>query len=55
MIQIPIGAEDKLRGHHRPRSRMKAYYFDGDNGENIREEEIPAELRRRGRRRLATR
>ena len=27
---------------------MKAFYFDGDNGENIREEEIPAELRRRG-------
>ena len=24
---------------------MKAYYFDGDNGENIRTEEIPAELR----------
>ena len=23
---------------------MKAYYFDGDNGENLREEEIPAEL-----------
>jgi elongation factor G len=23
---------------------MKAYYFDGDNGENIREEEIPSEL-----------
>ena len=26
----------------------KAFYFDGDNGENIREEEIPAEMRRRG-------
>ena len=23
---------------------MKAYYFEGDNGENLREEEIPAEL-----------
>ena len=23
---------------------MKAFYFDGDNGENIREEEIPADI-----------
>ena len=24
--------------------QMKAFYFDGDNGENIREEEIPADI-----------
>ncbi len=24
--------------------KMKAYYFDGDNGEDVREEEIPADL-----------
>ena len=34
--------------------RMKAFYFDGDNGEDIREEEIPADLRRRGEDRRAT-
>ena len=29
-------------------SSMKAFYFDGDNGEDIREEEIPADSARRG-------
>ncbi len=27
---------------------MKAFYFDGDDGENIREEDIPADMRRGG-------
>lgn len=43
MMQIPIGAEDKLEGVV-DLVKMKAYYFDGDNGEKIREEEIPANL-----------
>ena len=34
---------------------MKAFYFDGDNGEDIREEEIPADLRRGGQDSAATR
>ena len=42
-MQLPIGAEDKFEGII-DLVTMKAFYFDGDNGENIREEEIPAEL-----------
>jgi elongation factor G len=43
MLQIPIGAEDKLAGVV-DLVEMKALYNDGDNGETIRVEEIPAEL-----------
>lgn len=43
MYQIPIGLEDAHQGVV-DLIRMKAYYFDGDNGENVREDEIPAEL-----------
>lgn len=43
MAQLPIGLEDKLEGVI-DLVTMKAYYFDGKNGENIREEEIPADL-----------
>jgi elongation factor G len=42
LIQVPIGAEDRFQGIIDP-ILMKAFYFDGDNGENIREEEIPAD------------
>ena len=42
-MQIPIGKEDKLQGVIDLVS-MKAAYFDGDNGERVREEAIPAEL-----------
>jgi len=42
-MQLPIGLEDNLQGVV-DLVAMKAYYFDGDNGENIRVEEIPAEL-----------
>ncbi|MFM8579194.1 MAG: elongation factor G, partial [Planctomycetaceae bacterium] len=41
-MQIPIGKEDKLQGVI-DLVRMKAIYFDGDNGENVREEAIPAD------------
>ncbi len=34
------GRRGQVRGHHRPRSRCKAYFFDGDDGEKIRIEEI---------------
>ena len=40
-MQIPIGKEDKLEGVI-DLVTMKAYYFDGDNGEHVREEAIPA-------------
>ena len=40
-LQIPIGKEDKLEGVI-DLIAMKAYYFDGDNGETVREEAIPA-------------
>jgi elongation factor G len=43
MYQIPIGVEDQHKGII-DLITMKAYYFDGDNGEDIREEAIPAEL-----------
>jgi elongation factor G len=43
MTQIPIGLENDLEGVV-DLVTMKAYYFDGDNGENIREEEIPDNL-----------
>ena len=42
-ITMPIGYEDKFSGII-DLVAMRAYYFDGDNGENIREEDIPAEL-----------
>jgi elongation factor G len=43
MMQIPIGLEGDLEGVV-DLVKMKAIYFDGDNGEKIREEEIPASL-----------
>ena len=42
-MQIPIGLEADLKGVV-DLVTMKALYFDGDNGEVIREEEVPAEL-----------
>ena len=44
LMQLPIGLED---AHHGVVDlvEMKAYYFDGDNGERVRVEEIPSELR----------
>ena len=44
MLQLPIGLEDKLQGII-DLVEMKAVYFDGDNGEKLRIEEIPADLR----------
>lgn len=43
MMQIPIGAEDNLKGVV-DLIKMKAYTFEGDNGEKIIEGEIPAEM-----------
>ena len=43
-MQLPIGKEDKLQGVV-DLVAMKAIYFDGDNGETVREEEIPAEMK----------
>ncbi|MEE9936667.1 MAG: elongation factor G [Deltaproteobacteria bacterium] len=42
-MQIPIGLENELQGVV-DLVAMKAVYFDGDNGETIRVEEIPAGL-----------
>lgn len=42
-MQIPIGLEAKHEGIV-DLVTMKAIYFDGPNGEEVREEEIPAEL-----------
>ena len=43
-MQLPIGKEDHLEGVV-DLVAMKAIYFDGENGENVREEEIPADLK----------
>jgi elongation factor G len=43
LMQIPIGAEDEFCGVVDLVTK-KAFYFDGDNGENVRIEECPAEL-----------
>ena len=43
-MQLPIGKEDKLEGVI-DLVAMKALYFDGENGENVRVEEIPAALK----------
>jgi elongation factor G len=41
-MQLPIGAEADFEGII-DLIKMKAFYFDGDNGEDIREEDIPAD------------
>ncbi len=43
MLQIPIGLESELEGVVDLVS-MKAIYFDGDQGEELRIEDIPAEM-----------
>ena len=44
MIQLPIGLEDRLEGVV-DLITMKAIYFDGPQGEDLRIEEIPANLK----------
>ena len=43
LVNYPIGAEDQFKGCV-DLLTLKAHYFDGDNGENIRIEECPPEL-----------
>ena len=43
LMQWPIGKEENFEGVI-DLITMKAYYFDGNNGEKIREEAIPADL-----------
>jgi elongation factor G len=43
-LQIPIGQEDRFQGVIDPITQ-KAFYFDGESGETIRTEEIPAEYK----------
>ncbi len=44
LMQWPIGKEDQLKGII-DLIEMKAYYFDGSNGEKMRVEEIPDDLK----------
>jgi len=43
LVTYPIGAEDDFNGIV-DLIRMKAVYFDGENGETLREEEVPADI-----------
>lgn len=43
MVELPIGLEDKLQGVV-DLIAMKAYYFEGNDGVDVRVAEIPAEL-----------
>ena len=43
LMQVPIGVAEKFTGLV-DLVTMKAYYFDGANGETVREAEIPADL-----------
>jgi elongation factor G len=43
LVELPIGLEADLKGVV-DLVKMQAVYFDGDNGERLRYEEIPAEL-----------
>ncbi|MBL7689183.1 MAG: elongation factor G [Bdellovibrionaceae bacterium] len=43
MAQIPIGLEDKLAGVV-DLVKMRAFYNEGENGENVIEKDIPADL-----------
>jgi elongation factor G len=43
MMQLPIGLEDQHKGLV-DLVTMKAYYFEGENGQDIKEEEIPADM-----------
>jgi elongation factor G len=43
MVQLPIGLEDEFNGLV-DLVTMKAIYYDGPNGEDIRYEEIPADM-----------
>lgn len=43
LMQLPIGAEDNFKGVI-DLITQKANYFDGDNGETVRREEVPAEM-----------
>jgi elongation factor G len=42
-IQVPIGAEDRFEGIIDAITK-RAFYFDGDDGDTIREEDVPAHL-----------
>lgn len=43
LMQLPIGAEDNFEGVV-DLITMKAWYFDGSNGENVRIEEVPSNM-----------
>ncbi|MCF0237945.1 MAG: elongation factor G [Sphaerochaetaceae bacterium] len=43
MVELPIGLEDRLEGVV-DLIRRKAIYFDGPNGNDIREEEVPSSM-----------
>lgn len=52
-MQIPIGEEDDLRGVV-DLLAMKAYYFEGEMGSNVREDTVPADLKEEAERHRGT-
>jgi elongation factor G len=44
LVNYPVGAEDEFKGVV-DLLTLKAHYFDGDNGENVRIEDCPEELK----------
>lgn len=44
VMQVPIGLEDQLKGVV-DLVKMRAFYFEGESGQTIREEEIPENLK----------
>lgn len=43
LMQLPVGAEENFKGVVDLITR-KAYYFDGENGEKVRIEDVPADM-----------
>lgn len=43
LMQLPVGAEENFRGVV-DLITQKAYYFDGENGEKVRIEDVPADM-----------
>ena len=53
-IQLPIGSESSLHGHHRPRPHEGGRLGQREPGRDFRDEEIPADMKAAATRRATT-